>query len=99
MPADLACKPCEGTGDELEDSMSVLGIPGGMVAVAPCPVCGGSGVAAWAVEAGALRIGVLLADTVALATGLPVVLMEVDDSMRSEATQMLAAVREEAKKQ
>ena len=53
MPTDLACKPCKGTGDELEDSMSTLGIPGGMVPVAPCLVCGGSGIAAWAVEAGA----------------------------------------------
>ena len=64
-----------------------------------CPDCAGSRVAAWAVESVALRVGVLLADTVALATGMPVALMEIDDSMRAEARTILAAVREEAKKQ
>lgn len=38
------CPACAGTGDEMCDSASALGIPGGWVPVGPCPACGGSGV-------------------------------------------------------
>lgn len=31
------CKTCGGTGELFEDSMSVVGIPGGHIAVGPCP--------------------------------------------------------------
>ena len=98
---DLSCKPCKGTGDELEDSMSALGIPGGMVAVAPCPDCGGSGIAAWAVEAGAKAAYGAYANF-GLTSPVDVDRDWANAKIRSEwisiAKAGLTAVREEAKK-
>jgi hypothetical protein len=37
------CGECDGSGEEMADSGSELGIPGGMVAIGLCPSCGGSG--------------------------------------------------------
>ena len=84
MSTDLSCPPCKGSGDELEDSMSALGLPGGMVAIGPCSDCAGSGIAAWAVEAAA---DVLAGDFSNRAVWM------------GKAVEVLSAVREEAKKQ
>ena len=113
---DLACKPCEGTGytsDELacigryqqalKDGLSdhearAEGWPDNEI----CPDCGGSGIAAWAVEAGAKVLVQLLHE-------VPDDEIEDDwcSNMDNEvkagwskwATDVLAAVREEAKNQ
>ncbi len=37
------CKECNGTGDELMDSMEAVGVPGGMYPIGPCPTCKGKG--------------------------------------------------------
>lgn len=34
-----ACRTCGGSGDEMQDSMTALGVPGGWVPVGPCPDC------------------------------------------------------------
>ena len=86
MPTDLACKPCKGTGWH-PDRIARAGDPN----TDPCPDCAGSGVAAWAVEAGASgsldRMGKHehTAKEWEMATEI--------------ATAVLAAVREEAKNQ
>ena len=39
----VRCETCRGSGDEMQDSMTALGIPGGWVPVGPCHTCEGSG--------------------------------------------------------
>ena len=77
MPTDLACKTCDGSGEVLTK--------GAVDVLDPCPVCGGSGVAAWAVEAGVtIMVG---------AFDRPPITAKI------EVQTVLAAVREEAKNQ
>ena len=87
MPTDLACKHCKGTG-----KITTANRP----SPTPCPVCGGSGVAVWAVEVAAKVLGRLLQD--ADEKGVSLVGFA---ALRSSfvVPQMLASVREEAKNQ
>ena len=87
MPTDLTCKPCDGTGWANPD----------YPAAGSCDVCDGSGVAAWAVEAGS---------KIMFKKGWTCEYHEPDASCETcidlhgrTATAVLAAVREEAKNQ
>jgi hypothetical protein len=37
------CSECDGTGDEMVDSMTLYGVPGGYDVGGPCPACAGTG--------------------------------------------------------
>lgn len=43
QPTTTKCKACDGEGELFDDSMSVVGIPGGRIAYAQCDVCEGKG--------------------------------------------------------
>lgn len=62
IAAIVPCDECQGSGDEYEDSMSVVGIPGGWLPVGPCHECDGTGtrvvVTDVAVERTTVEVGV-----------------------------------------
>ncbi len=103
MPTDLSCPTCKGTGWH-PDRIARAGDPN----TDPCPDCAGSGVAAWAVEAGAKAVYEDYAKELAAVKSRNPLMSEPwswDDlpltpKTKRRATEAvgLAAVREEAKK-